>query len=87
MLVFALTNGYASTLIMLAAVVEPSLEENEVDVSLCTELLPGSSVRTSVMDTDDVLPHRVLSRLDRCNLHGLLSDGVSDFVILCDFAG
>lgn len=33
MLVFAVSNGYVSTLIMLAAVVEPSLEEKEIDVS------------------------------------------------------
>ncbi|GAA6060265.1 hypothetical protein JCM10212_003965 [Sporobolomyces blumeae] len=33
MFVFASTNGYFSTLIMLASVVEPSLEEDEVDVA------------------------------------------------------
>ncbi|KAM0788956.1 hypothetical protein ACM66B_003030 [Microbotryomycetes sp. NB124-2] len=33
MLLFSLTNGYGSTLVMLAAVVEPSLEEHEVDVA------------------------------------------------------
>ena len=33
MLVFATTNGYASTLIMLAAVVDESLEEHEVDIA------------------------------------------------------
>lgn len=32
MLVFAVTNGYFSTLIMLASVVEPSLEQDEVEV-------------------------------------------------------
>lgn len=40
MLVFSITNGYLSTLIMLAAIVDPSLEENEIDVSLT--LLPSS---------------------------------------------
>lgn len=34
MLLFALSNGYISTLIMLAAVVDPSLEEDEIDVRL-----------------------------------------------------
>lgn len=33
MLAFAVSNGYISTLIMLASVVEPSLEEEEVDAS------------------------------------------------------
>lgn len=33
MLAFAVTNGYISTLIMLASVVEPTLEEDEIEVS------------------------------------------------------
>lgn len=33
MLAFALSNGYASTLIMLAAVVEPTLNDQEVDIA------------------------------------------------------
>ncbi|GAA5895049.1 hypothetical protein JCM6882_008272 [Rhodosporidiobolus microsporus] len=33
MLLFALSNGYISTLIMLASVVEPSLEEDEIDLA------------------------------------------------------
>ncbi|KAK4702309.1 hypothetical protein P7C70_g3917, partial [Phenoliferia sp. Uapishka_3] len=33
MFTFSLTNGYLSTLIMLAAIVDPSLEENEIDIA------------------------------------------------------
>jgi equilibrative nucleoside transporter 1/2/3 len=33
MFLFALSNGYLSTLIMLAAVSEPSLEDEEVEVA------------------------------------------------------
>lgn len=33
MLAFSVSNGYISTLIMLASVVEPSLDEEEIDVS------------------------------------------------------
>lgn len=33
MFVFAISNGYLSTLIMLAAVAEPSLEDEEVEVA------------------------------------------------------
>lgn len=37
MLTFSITNGYISTLIMLRAIIDPSLEDHEVDV--CAELL------------------------------------------------
>ena len=55
MLAFSLSNGYLSTLIMLASVVEPSLEQDEVEVrplppsrlSLSTRLLTSSSARRS----------------------------------------
>jgi solute carrier family 29 (equilibrative nucleoside transporter), member 1/2/3 len=33
MFLFSLSNGYVSTLVMLAAVVEPTLEELEVDIA------------------------------------------------------
>ena len=66
MLIFALTNGYASTLIMLAAVVEPLLEEHEVDVSYRLTVQ-----RTYITDA------YVLTLADCGDLHGLLSHSVS----------
>lgn len=40
MFVFAMSNGYIASLIFLAAVVEPSLEEDEIDVRLRLPSLP-----------------------------------------------
>ena len=38
MFLFSASNGYVSTLIMLASVVEPSLEADEVDVRFAAHL-------------------------------------------------
>ncbi|KAI5475437.1 nucleoside transporter [Pseudohyphozyma bogoriensis] len=55
MLLFSITNGYISTLIMLAGLIEPSLEEDEVDIAatclafyLTSGLAAGSLVSFAV---------------------------------------
>ncbi|GAA5966251.1 hypothetical protein JCM8115_006426 [Rhodotorula mucilaginosa] len=63
MLAFAVTNGYISTLIMLASVVEPTLEEDEIEVAatcLAFYLTLGLSVGS-------LLSFAVRGAICRCN--------------------
>lgn len=63
MLAFAVSNGYISTLIMLASVVEPSLEEEEVDASSpasCLAKVPRYAdfeLNAGRCDVPRILPH------------------------------
>lgn len=74
MLAFAVTNGYISTLIMLASVVEPTLEEDEIEV--CFGILSFTQRGHLIDDWCSMCRlrrpasrsiSRLVSRLDRCS--------------------
>jgi hypothetical protein len=75
MLAFAVTNGYISTLIMLASVVEPTLEEDEIEVRFgfvsprATRSRPADHLCTVCRLRRPASPSisPLVSRLDRCS--------------------